>query len=134
MKFGKNLENNKVPEFSAHYIDYKGLKKLIKHTRDTTSSSGANDSTAFMYELDRSLEDIDSFYNARSAEITRRLHMLENRYHIGPVSELLRLDLPSDEWEELVTAMLDLRASLQKLLVCPSSVFIDCVLTSQVVR
>lgn len=75
------------------------------------------DATAFFYELDRSLEDIDAFFKKRAAEIRRRLHLLEARYHIGPVSDLVPLELPSDEWEELVSAMLDLRASLQKLLV-----------------
>lgn len=30
MKFGQNLPRNQVPEWSAEYIHYKGLKKLIK--------------------------------------------------------------------------------------------------------
>lgn len=30
MKFGRNLPRNQVPEWAAAYIDYKGLKKLIK--------------------------------------------------------------------------------------------------------
>ncbi|CCG84294.1 protein of unknown function [Taphrina deformans PYCC 5710] len=116
MKFGKNLENNKVPEFSSHYIDYKGLKKVIKQIRHVEPPDGAGRQDEFMRQLDENVTDIDNFYNVRSADVTKRLRMLESRYHIGPESELLRLDLPSDEWEELVTAMLDLRASLQKLL------------------
>jgi len=31
MKFGKNLALNQSPEWSAAYIDYNGLKRLIKH-------------------------------------------------------------------------------------------------------
>lgn len=30
MKFGANLPRNQVPEWSSDYINYKGLKKLIK--------------------------------------------------------------------------------------------------------
>jgi glycerophosphodiester phosphodiesterase len=30
MKFGHNLARNQVPEWAASYINYKGLKKLIK--------------------------------------------------------------------------------------------------------
>ena len=30
MKFGHNLPRNQVPEWAAQYINYKGLKKLIK--------------------------------------------------------------------------------------------------------
>lgn len=30
MKFGHNLPRNQVPEWAASYINYKGLKKLIK--------------------------------------------------------------------------------------------------------
>ena len=63
------------------------------------------------------MEDIDAFDNKRAAEIRRRIGLLERRYNIGPSSDLNKLNLPSDEWEELVTAMLDLRSSLQKLLV-----------------
>jgi len=30
MKFGHNLPRNQVPDWLSHYINYKGLKKLIK--------------------------------------------------------------------------------------------------------
>ena len=30
MKFGRNLPRNQVPEWATSYINYKGLKKLIK--------------------------------------------------------------------------------------------------------
>jgi glycerophosphodiester phosphodiesterase len=30
MKFGHNLSRNQVPEWASNYINYKGLKKLIK--------------------------------------------------------------------------------------------------------
>ena len=30
MKFGHSLARNQVPEWSSSYINYKGLKKLVK--------------------------------------------------------------------------------------------------------
>lgn len=30
MKFGHNLSRNQVPEWASAYINYKGLKKLVK--------------------------------------------------------------------------------------------------------
>lgn len=103
---------------SAHYINYKGLKKLIKQANNPDDLAQEPDLTAFFFELDRSVEDIDFFFNKRSADVDRRLHRLESRFRVGPVSDMVRLDLPSEEWEELVAAMVDLRSSLQKLTVC----------------
>lgn len=41
MKFGHNLPRNQVPEWAASYINYKGLKKLIK-----TAAEGRKDGSA----------------------------------------------------------------------------------------
>ena len=30
MKFGKNLVRNQVPEYASFYINYRGLKKIIR--------------------------------------------------------------------------------------------------------
>lgn len=30
MKFGRNLPRNQVPEWAGAYINYKGLKKIVK--------------------------------------------------------------------------------------------------------
>jgi glycerophosphodiester phosphodiesterase len=72
--------------------------------------------TAFLYELDRNLEDVDEFFNRRNSDLFRRIGLLRNRYSIKSEPDLKRLDMPSDDWEELVAAMIDLRSSLQKLL------------------
>jgi len=42
MKFGKNLSRNQVPEWAAHYIDYKGLKKLVKSTAAASETEQAD--------------------------------------------------------------------------------------------
>lgn len=43
MKFGRNLPRNQVPEWSAEYINYKGLKKLIKSASDDVKHGGESD-------------------------------------------------------------------------------------------
>jgi hypothetical protein len=43
MKFGHNLQRNQVPEWAASYINYKGLKKLIKTAADTSKDGSAPD-------------------------------------------------------------------------------------------
>ena len=40
MKFGKYLEAKQRPEWRTHYLDYKGLKDLIKEAVAETERSG----------------------------------------------------------------------------------------------
>jgi glycerophosphodiester phosphodiesterase len=43
MKFGHNLSRNQVPEWAASYIDYKGLKRLIKAAAHTVKDGNDAD-------------------------------------------------------------------------------------------
>jgi hypothetical protein len=43
MKFGHNLPRNQVPEWAASYINYKGLKKLIKTAADASKDGSPPD-------------------------------------------------------------------------------------------
>lgn len=43
MKFGHNLARNQVPEWASNYINYKGLKKLIKAAEKGAESGGETD-------------------------------------------------------------------------------------------
>jgi glycerophosphodiester phosphodiesterase len=43
MKFGRNLTRNQVPEWSTEYINYKGLKKLIKSAAEDNKEDGEVD-------------------------------------------------------------------------------------------
>jgi glycerophosphodiester phosphodiesterase len=40
MKFGQNLPRNQVPEWASVYINYKGLKKLIKAAVQQSAEAG----------------------------------------------------------------------------------------------
>ncbi|KAF8418071.1 Glycerophosphoryl diester phosphodiesterase family-domain-containing protein [Tirmania nivea] len=116
MKFGRNLPRNQVPEWAGSYINYKALKRLIKHEVEAVRSGREPDVAPFFFSLDRNLELVDSFYNKRLAERTRRLNLLKSRYGLGPnEAPWVPEGLDRDELEELVGALLELRSGLRKI-------------------
>ncbi|KAI0843943.1 glycerophosphodiester phosphodiesterase GDE1 [Daldinia vernicosa] len=112
MKFGRNLSRNQVPEWASSYIDYKGLKKLIKAAANAANAGEDVDLAEFFFALDRNLEDVDSFYNKKFAEAHRRIKLLEDRYGRNP--EVVA-ELDEHESEELMGALLELRNQLRNL-------------------
>ncbi|KAI9803355.1 MAG: Glycerophosphocholine phosphodiesterase [Piccolia ochrophora] len=112
MKFGRNLPRNQVPEWAASYINYKGLKKLIKNAADTVKVDQDVDLAEFFFSLDRSVEDVDGFYNKKFLESARRLKLLQDRYG---VSTEVPPTIDRHEIEELMGALLELRGQLRKL-------------------
>ena len=66
----------------------------------------------FFFVLDRNLEDVDSFYNKKFADIDRRLRLLQDRYGTSPD---VAANLDQDEVEELMGALLELRSQLRNL-------------------
>ncbi|CAK7201958.1 Glycerophosphocholine phosphodiesterase [Sporothrix eucalyptigena] len=112
MKFGRNLPRNQVPEWASSYINYKGLKKLIKAAAETVERGGTADLAEFFFALDRNLEDVDSFYNKKFADIDRRLRLLQDRYGTSPE---VAANLDQDEVEEMMGALLELRSQLRNL-------------------
>lgn len=112
MKFGRNLPRNQVPEWSSAYINYKGLKKLIKAAAESIKQGRGADLAEFFFSLDRNLEDVDAFYNKKFSDSSRRLKLLHGRYGSN-ISVVTGLD--RDEIEELRGALLELRGQLRKL-------------------
>ncbi|RDA88495.1 hypothetical protein CP532_6677 [Ophiocordyceps camponoti-leonardi (nom. inval.)] len=112
MKFGRSLPRNQVPEWASFYINYKGLKKLVKAASQRAQDGGAVDPAELFFALDRNLEDVDSFYNKKLAEACRRLNILHNRY--GRVPDVVAT-LDQDEVEEVMAALLELRTRLRNL-------------------
>ncbi|EON99373.1 putative glycerophosphodiester phosphodiesterase gde1 protein [Phaeoacremonium minimum UCRPA7] len=111
MKFGRNLPRNQVPEWASAYINYKGLKKLIKAAAATAKSGEKVDLAEFFFALDRNLEDVDTFYNKKFSDACRRLRLLQDRY--GRTPDVAHLD--QDEIEELMGALLELRSQFRNL-------------------
>ncbi|TID21465.1 GDPD-domain-containing protein [Venturia nashicola] len=112
MKFGHSLSRNQVPEWASSYIDYKGLKKLIKAAAHSVKEGGGADLAEFFYTLDRNLEDVDAFYNKKYSESSRRLRLLHDRYGR---SQTLLDGIDRDEIEDIMGALLEMRAQLRKI-------------------
>ncbi|KAJ2984718.1 hypothetical protein NUW58_g5913 [Xylaria curta] len=112
MKFGRSLPRNQVPEWASAYIDYKGLKKLIKAAAGRVKAGKEVDIAEFLFALDRNLEDVDSFYNKKFSEAHRRLKLLQDRYGRSPD---VVAELDDQESEELMSALLELRNRLRNL-------------------
>jgi len=56
MKFGHNLPRNQVPEWASSYINYKGLKKLVKNAAEA-SKNGAELDLAGKFRLSKLFHD-----------------------------------------------------------------------------
>lgn len=65
----------------------------------------------FFYSLDRNLEDVDHFYNKKYADFSRRLKLLSERYS----QPLDGSHLDSEDVEDLLAALLELRGQFRKL-------------------
>ncbi|KAJ5423929.1 Glycerophosphoryl diester phosphodiesterase [Penicillium cf. griseofulvum] len=112
MKFGRNLSQFTVPEWSTSYIKYKALKKLIKSAAEQIKAGQDPDLAGFFYNLDRNVEDVDYFYNKKYAEFARRLKLLEERYGYSMEG---RHPLEPEDRHDLREALLDLRYHLRRL-------------------
>ncbi|KAF9433187.1 Glycerophosphocholine phosphodiesterase [Entomortierella beljakovae] len=91
MKFGKTHIRNQIPEWSRHYISYKGLKKDIKQGLEAhinEESSMEDVVTAFIFHLDREIEKVNNFFIYKRSELERRLRILaEKSRRIYPSSQ-----------------------------------------------
>ncbi|KAJ2779702.1 phosphate system positive regulatory protein pho81 [Coemansia interrupta] len=86
MKFGKRIQAQTIPEWSAHYMSYKGLKRIIKELNaPLTPSLNPSEASkqrlqtvkaAFFFQVDRELEKVNSFYLQKEADAKVRLKSL----------------------------------------------------------
>lgn len=95
MKFGKYLASRQLelPEYSGHFIDYKGLKKLIKKlavpANQNNSTNGLVSATSqeaqqalkenkasFFFRVERELDKVNSFYLEKQANLAITLDLL----------------------------------------------------------
>ncbi|KAF7721722.1 phosphate system positive regulatory protein pho81 [Apophysomyces ossiformis] len=94
--FGKQIQSQQFTEWSAHYLDYKGLKKFISSLLNQPRSNSVSVSNgtpleddpskllqsqkaAFFFKLERELEKINSFYLRKENELKVRLRTLVDK-------------------------------------------------------
>ncbi|KAJ1778353.1 phosphate system positive regulatory protein pho81, partial [Coemansia sp. RSA 1824] len=86
MKFGKHIQAQTIPEWAAHYMSYKALKKIINELSVPLSPSinpaeAAKQrlrtvKAAFFFQVDRELEKVNTFYVQKEADAQVRLKSL----------------------------------------------------------
>lgn len=124
MKFGHTLLTHQVPEWQQHYIDYKGLKKIIKaiYLRQQevaesdpdvdvhTDSQVKIDLARFFFHLDVNLEKVNDFYTSKYLDYKRRLNKIAN------VLDQNADDIPdAEEYDDLLDILLELRNCFRNL-------------------
>eukprot|EP00327_Prymnesium_parvum_P018422 CAMPEP_0113263646 /NCGR_PEP_ID=MMETSP0008_2-20120614/18558_1 /TAXON_ID=97485 /ORGANISM="Prymnesium parvum" /LENGTH=528 /DNA_ID=CAMNT_0000112369 /DNA_START=79 /DNA_END=1665 /DNA_ORIENTATION=- /assembly_acc=CAM_ASM_000153 len=72
MKFGKDLEQYKSAGWEDQYIDYKGLKLILKRLEDPENSPDEVDAD-FFQALEDELEKVNRVFHTRTSEIERML-------------------------------------------------------------
>ncbi|KAK0701467.1 hypothetical protein B0T21DRAFT_378708 [Apiosordaria backusii] len=92
MKYGEQFEQESVPQWSLHNIDYNSLKRYIKtHTTKDQATAitipGHQDTAlskfeeSFYSELCRQHDRVDLFVGSKADEIARRLQHSSNQIH-----------------------------------------------------
>ncbi|KAI8067171.1 Glycerophosphoryl diester phosphodiesterase family-domain-containing protein [Gongronella butleri] len=128
MKFGKTLLNNQLPEWSKNYVAYKQLKKSINEAMQQLPPSEET-TTAILFQLDRELEKVNTFYVYKQAQIDRRVWILSEKYQQYHDNEGKQQQGDSqqpqvdssassctDICDELVSALQETRAQCNKLM------------------
>lgn len=101
MKFGKYLEARQLelPEYNGHFIDYKALKKLIKHLAVPLAQTSSNDhlnlddvdeeiihqrlqenKASFFFKLERELEKVNSHFLEKESDLKTIYDILQSKF------------------------------------------------------
>ncbi|KFH72002.1 hypothetical protein MVEG_02295 [Podila verticillata NRRL 6337] len=93
MKFGSQLKANRAPHWKFHFVDYDGLKALLKaksHGREFTEQDEAQFEKLLLTELDK----VASFQTLKLGEVQRRIEHCEHiiqQHQLSGSSEKLTL-------------------------------------------
>lgn len=79
MLFGVKLQNEIYPPWKDYYIDYEGLKRMLKENILTDASEGwtERDEKAFVAELDSELQKVYTFQVSKYKELDTKISKLE---------------------------------------------------------
>ncbi|KAI9604080.1 hypothetical protein H4Q26_003692 [Puccinia striiformis f. sp. tritici PST-130] len=145
MKFGKQLQAQQVPTWTAYYLDYKGLKKIINslakgrpadaallaagispaivHSSSVDSDQQSTPSennlklhkAAFFFKLERELEKINEFYLQKESDLKVRLRTLIDKRKVVQCSRTRRLTKDNSSFSTLYEGFRHFEEHLRKL-------------------
>ncbi|KAI7861536.1 Glycerophosphoryl diester phosphodiesterase family-domain-containing protein [Spinellus fusiger] len=118
MKFGKTLLSHQIPEWSKNYMSYKSLKQTINEASSVLPVREET-TTAIVFQLDRELEKVNTFYTYKQGQIDRRLWILSEQYlqFIAPSSPAFQpKETGPDTNDELASAMQETKVEIQRLM------------------
>jgi len=82
MKFGSQLRAALYDDWAEYYIDYDGLKKLLKRGLKNVGGYSGKDETEFVEKLDKELEKVYAFQNAKYEEIKSKVQRCEDTVNL----------------------------------------------------
>lgn len=78
MKFGKTYGDSIIPEWRFYYMDYLGLKRMLKDRTSEGSFFAEKDEAAFVGTLEKEIQKVFDFRDVKAGELTRHVQHCEN--------------------------------------------------------
>lgn len=87
MKFGETLKQKIKPEWKFYYIDYDGLKELIKERTSAKDFFEESDEANFVNHLEMEMQKVLDFRDVKIGELTRHVQYCEEKINNESVND-----------------------------------------------
>lgn len=88
MKFGRHLQQVLFSEWKFYYLDYDGLKRMIKERSEKDHFFSEEDEAGFVEVLEREMQKVFDFRDVKTGELTRHVQYCENTVFNTDASQL----------------------------------------------
>lgn len=103
MKFGETLKQKIKPEWKFYYMDYDGLKRLIKDRTSTGGFFEESDEASFVDHLEREMQKVLDFRDVKIGELTRHVQYCEEQLS----DNMIKNDAKKQELEAEISRVTD---------------------------
>lgn len=103
MKFGETLKQKIKPEWKFYYIDYDGLKELIKERTSAKDFFEESDEANFVNHLEMEMQKVLDFRDVKIGELTRHVQYCEEKINNDTVKD----DTSKQELEAEISRVTD---------------------------
>lgn len=83
MKFGRDFSAGMIPEWRFYYMDYDGLKRMLKERTAEGKFFAERDEATFVTTLDDEMTKVFDFRDVKAGELTRHVQHCENAIKSG---------------------------------------------------